>query len=185
MNIRGLNSGGILENLPVCIVPLINKSLSAEIPIFRDIETQLSNNGFIPLSPFKNNDYAVFFSANSAHKPLENDVSAMFSTKLPYLFLVCRLFHFLKVFQREVVGLSKDKDKLKEELNKWIRKFVTTSSNPGKEQKEKFPLRDAFIDVKQPDDTPGFFQISMKVQPHIQVEDYVFYLSFISRLPLS
>jgi type VI secretion system protein ImpC len=49
--------------------------------------------GFIPLSYYKNRDYACFFSANSAQKPALYDTAdatanSRINARLPYIFLV-------------------------------------------------------------------------------------------------
>jgi type VI secretion system protein ImpC len=186
VNIRGPKAGGKVENLPVHLFQsagTTQKRLPAEMLIFEDREYKLSQSGFIPLSPYKNTDYAVFFGAHSAQSHGKNDADAKLAANLPYLFLVSRLSHYLKVLQREEIGSSKEKDDLQKELNEWINKLVTRAANPSDEQKAKYPLRDASVKVEENPDAPGYYQVTMTVRPHFQIEGVNIDLSLVSRMP--
>ena len=45
-------------------------------------------------------------------------------TQLPYMFVVCRIAHYIKVLQREQIGSWKERGDLENELNKWIGQYV-------------------------------------------------------------
>ncbi|KPA17462.1 EvpB/family type VI secretion protein [Candidatus Magnetomorum sp. HK-1] len=184
VNIRGPKAGGMVENLPVHLFKSAGstqKRLPTEMQIFEDKEYKLSLNGLIPLSPYRNRDYAVFFGAHSAQAPGKN-ADAKLAANLPYLFLVSRLSHYLKVIQRQEIGSSKDKLQLEEELNKWINELVTRAANPSEEQKAKYPLRDASVKVEDNPDAPGYYQVTMTVRPHFQIEGVNIDLSLVSRM---
>jgi len=64
----------------------------------------------------KNTDNAAFFSANSCQKPKffgndkegkEAELNYKLGTQLPYIFVVSRLAHYIKVIQRENIGTWK------------------------------------------------------------------------------
>jgi type VI secretion system protein ImpC len=186
VNIRGPKAGGKVENLPVHFYQSAGTSqqrLTAEMLVFDDKEYKLSQNGLIPLSPYKDKDFGVFVAAHSAQSPGKNDADAKLAANLPYLFLVSRLSHYLKVLQREEIGSSKDKDDLQEDLNNWINKLVTKAVNPSEEQKAKYPLRDASVVVSDNPDAPGYYQVTMTVRPHFQIEGVNIDLSLVSRMP--
>lgn len=191
VNIRGPQGGGMVEDLPVHIFTSPEGGqyrIPTEIIVPETKEFELAENGFIPLSVYKNKDYAVFFGAQSTQKPQKYDTAsatanAKLSANLPYLFLVSRLSHYLKVMQREVIGSQKEKEDLQEDLNRWIRGLVTEDVSPTAEQKAKFPLREASVEVTESPDSPGFYHVSMKVRPHFQVEGVNVDLSLVSRLP--
>ena len=72
-------------------------------------EAELAKSGLIPLSHWKNTDYAVFVRAPSLQKPQEYDdpdatANANLSARLPYLFATCRFAHFLKCIVRDKIG---------------------------------------------------------------------------------
>lgn len=194
VNIRGPQSGGLIEDLPLHHFEAggeTNTKIPTEILISDRREFELAELGFIPLSFYKNRDYACFFSANSVQKPKKytgkggEDATAnsRLSARLPYLFLVSRLAHYLKVIQRENIGAAKEKDDLQRELEDWIETLVTKMQNPGPDAKAKYPLSDAAIKVTDIADNPGFYNVEMLVRPHFQIEGIDVQLSLVSRLP--
>jgi type VI secretion system protein ImpC len=191
VNIRGPQSGGVIEDLPLHHFEAAGETttkIPTEILISDRREFELSELGFIPLSFYKNNDFACFFSANStqkAKKYLTDDATAnsRLSARLPYLFLVSRLAHYLKVIQRENIGAAKEKDDLQRELEDWINTLVTEMKEPGVEAKAKYPLSAAQIKVTDIADNPGFYNVEMLVRPHFQIEGVDVNLSLVSRLP--
>lgn len=191
VNIRGPQSGGLIEDLPLHHYEAAGETttkIPTEILISDRREFELSELGFIPLSFYKNNDFACFFSANSTQKPkkyLTDDATAnsRLSARLPYLFLVSRLAHYLKVIQRENIGAAKEKDDLQRELEDWINTLVTEMKDPGPEAKAKYPLSAASIKVTDIADNPGFYNVEMLVRPHFQIEGVDVALSLVSRLP--
>src|SRR5208283_2924197 len=100
-----------------------------EIAITSRREKELADNGFIPLSHFKNTDYAVFMSAQSLHKPEEYDdpaatENAKLGARLPYMFPVCRFAHFLKCIVTDKIGSFKGREDMERWLNDWIIQYV-------------------------------------------------------------
>src|SRR5678816_1552054 len=75
--IRGVESGGMVEGLPVHTFPTddggVDMKCPTEIAITDRREAELAKNGFMPLSHWKNTDYAVFVGAQSLQKPQEYD----------------------------------------------------------------------------------------------------------------
>ncbi len=194
VNIRGPKAGGLVADLPVHFYEAsggTQAKIPTEILISDRREYELSELGFIPLAFYKSKDYACFFSANSIQKPAEYigrdadyaTANSRLSARLPYLFLVSRLAHYLKVIQRENIGASKEKDELQRELYEWINTLVTEMKDPGPELKAKHPLSQAQIEVMDIADNPGFYNVDMKVRPHFQIEGIDVNLSLVSRLP--
>lgn len=132
-NIIGPQSGGAVEDLPVHLYESLGQ-LQAKIPtevlISDRKEFELAEEGFIALTMRKDSDNAAFFSANSVQKPkhfpktpegLQAQTNYKLGTQLPYLFIVNRLAHYIKVLQREQIGSWKERRDLESELNKWIK----------------------------------------------------------------
>ena len=69
-------------------------------------------------------------------------------TQLPYLFVVNRLAHYIKVLQREQIGSWKEKEDLERELNTWIAQYVVDMDNPSPTVRSRCPLRAAEIKVR-------------------------------------
>ncbi|MBN2719185.1 MAG: type VI secretion system contractile sheath large subunit [Deltaproteobacteria bacterium] len=191
VNIRGPQAGGLVEDLPIHVFESggdTETKVPTEILISDRREFEFAQQGLISLSFYKNKNYACFFSAQSAQRPAkystaEATANAKLSANLPYLFLVSRLAHYLKVIQRENIGAAKEADDLHRELATWIEKLVTKMPNPGAELKARCPLADASIEVLSHEDNPGFYSVAMKVRPHFQIEGVNVDLSLVSQMP--
>lgn len=104
------------------------------------------------------------------------------STQLPYMFVVNRLAHYIKVIQREHIGTWKQRGDLEDELNKWIRQYVSDQENPAPGVRSRRPLRRAVIEVKDVPGDPGWYSVSMKVMPHFKYMGANFTLSLVGKL---
>jgi type VI secretion system protein ImpC len=191
VQIRGPESGGKVEDLPIHFFD-VGKGQQMKIPteilVPETREFEFAQEGFIPLSFYKNRDYACFFSANSTQKPTEYDDPAVtanmrINSRLPYIFLVSRIAHYLKVIQRENIGSTKSKMVLQDELNKWIKGLVTEMNDPGPDLIATHPLKAAEVTVNEIEDNPGFFSVNLSVMPHFQIEGIDINLSLVSQMP--
>ncbi len=117
VQIRGPQAGGAVKDLPIHLYDLGTGNqvkIPSEVMIPETREFEFANLGFIPLSYYKNRDYACFFSANSAQKPALYDTAdatanSRINARLPYIFLLSRIAHYLKLIQRENIGTTKDR----------------------------------------------------------------------------
>jgi type VI secretion system protein ImpC len=191
VNIRGPEAGGKVEHLPLHQYD-VGRGLMSKIPIETIIpetrELELAHLGFIPLSYYKNSDYACFFSANSVQKPAvylsqEATANSRINARLPYIFLSARIAHYLKVLQRETIGSNVGRLKLEERLNEWLQTLVTKMRNPEPEQIAKHPLRDGRVEVRAIEDNPGFYRVELYAMPHFQIEGIDVSLSVVGKMP--
>lgn len=191
VQIRGPQAGGAVKDLPIHLYDLGTGNqvkIPSEVMIPETREFEFANLGFIPLSYYKNRDYACFFSANSTQKPALYDTAdatanSRINARLPYIFLLSRIAHYLKLIQRENIGTTKDRRLLELELNTWVRGLVTEMTDPGDELQASHPLRDAKVEVEDIEDNPGFFRVKLYAVPHFQVEGMDVNLSLVSRMP--
>jgi len=180
VNIIGPESGGTVEQLPMSYYETGGSICSkdpVEVKISDGRELELANEGFIPLVMNKSNDYATFFSANSVQKPLkfpekQATIDYKISTEFPYLFIASRLSHYLKIILRQKIGSYSDKNKLKSELEKWIKPFVYPDPDPQPAVLSRKPLKEAIIDIEDMVDEkdgvemPGWYVADLKITPH-------------------
>jgi type VI secretion system protein ImpC len=191
VQIRGPQAGGKVEDLPVHLYDLgtgVQPKIPTEVLIPETREFEFANLGFIPLSFYKNHDFACFFSANSTQKPAlyetkDATANSRINSRLPYIFLLSRIAHYLKLIQRENIGTTKDRRVLELELNNWIKSLVTEMKDPGDELQASHPLREAKVMVEDIEDNPGFFRIKLFIVPHFQVEGMDIGLSLVSQMP--
>ncbi|QCI11871.1 type VI secretion system contractile sheath large subunit [Pseudomonas putida] len=193
-NIIGPQSGGAVEDLPVHLFESLGQ-LQAKIPtevlISDRKEFELAEEGFIALTMRKDSDNAAFFSANSVQKPktfpktpegLQAQTNYKLGTQLPYLFIVNRLAHYIKVLQREQIGSWKERRDLESELGKWIKQYVADQENPSADVRSRRPLRAAKIEVSDVAGDPGWYQVSLAVRPHFKYMGANFEISLVGRL---
>jgi type VI secretion system protein ImpC len=105
------------------------------------------------------------------------------NARLPYIYLVSRIAHYLKVIQRENIGSTKSKLVLQNELNQWVKGLVTEMNDPGPELIATHPLKAAEVTVNDVEDNPGFFSVGLAVTPHFQIEGININLSLVSQMP--
>jgi type VI secretion system protein ImpC len=153
-----------------------------------DREKELSDLGFVPLINYQNTDYAVFFGASSAQRPKKFQdanatANAFLSAQLPYLFSVSRIAHYLKVICRDKTGSFMSRGETESFLNKWISNYVLLNDEATQEQKAKFPLREARIDVVEDKARPGFYSAIAYLRPHFQLEGLNVSLRLVASLP--
>ena len=193
-NIIGPQSGGAVEDLPLHhfeSMGEIETKIPTEVLVSDRREYELAEEGFIALTMRKGSDNAAFFSANSAQKPKFFGISEegktaelnyKLSTQLPYMFIINRLAHYLKVLQREQIGAWKERTDLELELNKWIRQFVADQENPSAEIRGRRPLRAAQVIVSDVEGEPGWYRVSLNVRPHFKYMGADFTLSLVGKL---
>jgi type VI secretion system protein ImpC len=193
-NIIGPTSGGTVSDLPLAqhdvMGDLQNKS-PVETVITERREFELSEAGFIALSLRKGSDNACFFAANSCQKPKTFGTSSegkaaelnyRLGTQLPYLFIVNRFAHYLKVMQRENIGSWKVKADLHRELNAWINQFVVDMDNASPAVRNKRPLRSAAITIDDVPGQAGIYKVGIQLRPHFKYMGASFTLSLVGKL---
>jgi type VI secretion system protein ImpC len=190
--IRGAESGGMVEGLPVHSFPTddggVDMKCPTEIAITDRREAELGKNGFMPLSHWKNTDYAVFVGAQSLQKTAQYDdadatANAALAARLPYLFATCRFAHYLKCIVRDKIGSFKEKDDMKSWLNHWISNYVTSDPTASEEAKARYPLAAAEVVVEELPGNPGYYQSKFYLRPHYQLEGLTVSLRLVSKLP--
>lgn len=193
-NIIGPQSGGAISDLPVHLYKAmgqIQAKIPTEVLITDRREFELAEEGFITLTMRKGSDNAAFFSANSVQKPkvFPNtregkiaETNYKLGTQLPYMFIINRLAHYIKVLQREQIGSWKERQDLERELNIWLKQYIADQENPPAAVRSSKPLRSAHITVSDVEGDPGWYQVSMSVRPHFKYMGASFELSLVGRL---
>ena len=190
VQIRGPQSGGRIDNLPVHLYDAgrgKEAKIPTEISISETREFAAANLGFMPLSVYQGRDYACFFSAHSTQRPRiydqpEATANSRVNARLPYVLLASRIAHYLKVLQRENIGATKDASVIERELNAWVGDLVTKMPKPSDDLIAKYPLRDAAVRVRDVDAHPGLYRIEMTIMPHFQIEGMDISLSMVSQM---
>ena len=193
-NIIGPQAGGSVEALPLHqyeSMGEVQTKVPTEIMLTERREYELSEEGIIGLTFRKDSDNACFFSANSVQKPKTFGQSAegkaaetnyRLGTQLPYMFIMTRLSHYLKVLQREQIGSWKERSTLETELNTWLGQYVSEMDDPPAGVRSRRPLRAAKIKVEEVEGQPGWYKCSIQVRPHFKYMGASFELSLVGKL---
>ncbi|MGN7973785.1 type VI secretion system contractile sheath large subunit [Serratia sp. 22264] len=191
--IRGVESGGVVEDLPCHTFPTddggVDMKCPTEIAISDRREAELAKNGFIPLVHRKNTDYAAFIGAQSLQKPAEYydpdaTANANLSARLPYLFACSRFAHYLKCIVRDKIGSFKEREDMQRWLNNWVMNYVDGDpANSSQETKARRPLAAAEVVVEDVEGNPGYYQAKFFLRPHFQLEGLTVSLRMVAKLP--
>ncbi len=191
--IRGIESGGAVENLPLHTFPTddggVDQKCPTEIAISDRREAELSKAGLLSLIHRKNSDFAAFIGSQSLNKPTEYDdpdatANANLAARLPYLFACNRFAHYLKCIVRDKIGSFKEKDEMQRWLNKWIMNYVDGDPvNSSEDTKARRPLAAAEVVVEEIEGNPGYYSSKFFLRPHYQLEGLTVSLRLVSKLP--
>lgn len=190
--IRGAEGGGKVEGLPAHIFLSDDGDLDMKCPTELGItdrrEAELSNLGFLPLSHYKNTDYAVFFGAQTTQKPKKYDrpaatSNAAISARLPYMMSTSRIAHYLKVIARDKIGSFMELSDCQNWLERWINNYVSADPVPSDDAKARFPLAEAAIEVKEVPGCPGSYQAIAWLRPFLQLEELTTSLRMVAKIP--
>jgi type VI secretion system protein ImpC len=191
--IRGVESGGAVEGLPVHSFPTddggVDMKCPTEIAISDRREAELAKNGFMPLLHRKNSDFAAFIGAQSLQKPAEYDdpdatANANLAARLPYLFSCCRFAHYLKCIVRDKIGSFKERAEMQRWLQTWIMNYVDGDpAHSSESTKATKPLAAAEVIVEEVEGNPGYYTSKFFLRPHYQLEGLTVSLRLVSKLP--
>lgn len=189
IHIRGPQSGGQVGGIPSLDLGLhgLDVPRSPLALCFSDAqEHELAKQGFILLNHYKATGKVCVFSAptiQSIQSPRLMTSNDRLAASLPYVYLVSRIAHYQKVIQRENIGTGKEAKVLELELQGWLSQLVTTMQDPDRELRGRRPLNGAKVTVEPDPSNPGYFNIQLIVQPHMQVEGVNAELMLITRVP--
>ena len=193
--IRGIESGGAVEGLPVHTFPTddggVDMKCPTEIAISDRREAELAKNGFMPLIHRKNSDFAAFIGAQSLQKPAEYDdpdatANANLAARLPYLFATCRFAHYLKCIVRDKIGSFKERDDMQTlAATTGSCKYVDgdPANSSRRRPRRSKPLAAAEVVVEEVEGNPGYYTSKFFLRPHYQLEGLTVSLRLVSKLP--
>jgi type VI secretion system protein ImpC len=193
-NIIGPTSGGAVEDLPLHqfeSMGEIETKIPTEVLISERREYELSEEGFVGLAMRKGSDNACFFSANSCQRAKtfgkskegkEAELNFRLGTQLPYMMIMNRLAHYIKVLQREQIGTWKERLDLEQELNNWLMNFVSDVEVASASVRARRPLRRAKVTVTEVPGNAGWYRVDLQIRPHLKYMGASFALQLVGKL---
>ena len=180
VEIFGATDHGMLENIEA--VPFdfgigAGNRITTEFLLTNRIERQFAEEGFLPLVHHRSTEKPCVLSSRTAQAKSEKlrgtvaSGSWTITSRLPFLLLVSRLAHYMKVHQRENLGSFKEAFQLERELQAWLREeLITADASPSPSLRARFPLRAGSIKVVEVPGEPGRVRVEFIAQPHYQLE---------------
>lgn len=191
--IRGVESGGTVDGLPMATFPTdeggVDQKCPTEVAIPDRREAELSELGLMPLIHRKGTTSATFIGAQTVHKPAKYDnpdatANARLAARLPYIFASCRFAHYLKCMVRDWVGGTREGPQLEADLSDWVHQYVTADPDSASEEtKARLPLKRADVKVEPDPENPGYYRSRFLFVPHHQLEGIDVSVSMVSQLP--
>jgi len=182
-------TAGLVEGLS--IAKSESNNLSGRIPtrflLTDKRESEVVEQGFIPLSVHKGDDTAAFYSAYSVQainelSDGENDLAVRLAAQIPYLLIVGRISQYLKIMQRENIGSWTNRREIDQELNNWLRQYVSDMDNPAPGVRARRPLRKAEIKVREVEGKHDWYLTRIEITPHLKFMGNTFSLSETGKL---
>lgn len=190
--IRGVESGGLVEELPVHNFKTDSGDVAMNGPTEAYVtdrrEKELADLGFAPLVRQKNSANACFFSVQSAQKAKVYNTdaasaNARISAQLPYIFAVSRFAHYLKAMMRDKIGGYMSREEAEQFLNEWIMNYVIANDNAPASMKAQRPLKEARIEVVEVAGKPGAYRAVAFLRPHFQLDELSMSMRLVADLP--
>jgi type VI secretion system protein ImpC len=185
LDIIGPQGGNVafLENRRKVNSSKNNNYLQAKILVSEKLEEVLTDAGFISLISHTAECKTMFHSACSIKlwqlpksKKKKTGFDELLSSQLPYTFLVSRIAHYIKIIQRDKIGSWQNAKQIEEELNAWLRQYVSEMENPSPEVIAKRPLRFAHVSVTE-QSSADWYDMNLELIPHLKFMGASFSLS--------
>jgi len=190
--IRGVEGGGLVENLPSYTYTSSNGSIDlfcpTEVSITDRREKELNDLGFITLCHRKGSGQAAFFGGQTTNLPKKYfsdsaNANARISSMLPYMLAASRFAHYIKVIMRDKIGSALPRGSIEDYLNAWISNYILLDDNASQEAKASYPLREARVIVSDVPGEPGVYRATVFLKPHFQLEELTTSIRLVADVP--
>jgi type VI secretion system protein ImpC len=94
-----------------------------------------------------------------------------------------RFTHYLKVIGRDKIGSFAETRDISAMLNQWISQYVIGNPNPTPDQKAKYPLAEAQVQVREVPGSPGSYNAVVHMRPWLQFEELTTSMRVVARIP--
>ena len=176
------SEGGLIHPLPlVDLRHTREKLLPVEVLLSENKEAELIGLGFTPVSVAKADGQVLFHAANSVHwghlAQGKHSLTEQVEAQLPYLFVVLRIAHHLKVIYRDLVGSVSSAADIEAQLNHWLKRYVSEVENPAQNVRLRRPLKSVALEVREDPERPDWLSIQLAIIPHMKYVDQDFALN--------
>ncbi len=148
-----------------------------EVVVTARVERMLREVGLIALMTRKGTARVWMASANTLQSPRrfggsaegrEAQLNYVLGTQFPYLFLACRIAHYLKVIERDLLGASRTPLEITRDLDAWLSTFVNSMDAVTPTDRARYPLQDARVSVTREDGDAGWLRAELRIRPQLR-----------------
>ena len=190
---RGVEGGGKVEGLPVHTFPTDDGDVAMKCPTEIAITDRREFELVQPRLPAaaataRARDFAVFMGAQSARSrrstaPTRPTPTPSCRRSFTYHARVSRFAHYLKVMGRDKIGSFMERKDVEDWLSTWISNYVLLDDKATQDQKAKYPLREARVEVTENKGKPGAYKAVFYLRPHFQLEELTMSMRLVSEVP--
>ena len=166
---RGEDGGGLVSDLPVASFGTDKTGVaiksSTDLIISDELEKELSDLGFMPLSHCKDTPFCAFYGNQSIQKPKVYDepavsMNAKISSMLQYILRSLRIAHYLKVVARQKIGSFAEAYDLEDYLKRWVNDYAAAGrGSVGGREGAAFRLAKLQVRACRATRQPGEFHV--------------------------
>jgi type VI secretion system protein ImpD len=171
--------GGRVEGLPIpdfaTDAPGAARKFAVEAVMSAHLEKELDDLGFVPVSRCKDTPYLAFYGNQSvqlvkSYNQPAAAANAKLSAMLRYMFCIGRFAHYIKVQVRDRIGAHQTAEHCEQMLNEWLMGYALGNDDASIDQKARYPLREASVQVREVPGKPGSFACVIYLKPHFQLD---------------
>lgn len=177
------DEGGEVLGLPhLHLKNTSDKLLPVEVLFSENKEAELIGLGFTPLSVAKAQDKVLFYAANSVfwgalQSHNEQPVIEHLGAQLPYLFVILRIAHYLKMICRDMIGSVASVAELEAQLQRWLKRYVSDVESPSPSVRLRRPLKKVDLRVGPDPRRADWLAVDLAITPHLKYMDQDFTLT--------
>lgn len=174
---------GVISGLPVADFATDSAGTaiksSLEVNVSSVLESELTKAGIICLRRCKDTPYAALQGLPTLHRPkvaANADIArinAQLGSVLNYVLCVSRFAHYIKIIGREWIGSLKSAEECERKLQTWLYDYCSGGDNLSYEMKARHPLQDGRINVFETPGSPGSYECTMWLKPHLQLDQAI------------
>lgn len=172
---------------------LVVQRHGCEVVVPSHVEHDLWQLGLMNLSTCKDTPYLVFRAGVSiyarpkaiigAPSPAASDERS--SSMVRYMLCVSRFAHYVRVQVRDRIGSYSTASACELALQQWLHSYCIDNDDASAEQRARYPLRDARVQVRELPDRPGSFACIMNLRPHFQFDQIAITFKLVTDLSIA
>lgn len=177
--VRDQVAGGLVVLPPADFetdAPLTALKAPSEVNLSEALEREANEAGLIFLRRVKDTPYLAIYNMPSLQRPRGAYVTEIarvneqLGAMLNYMLCVSRFAHYIKVIGREWIGSFRSADDAQARLQRWLNGFTSGGDQLSFEEKARYPLQEARIEVQDVPGQPGSYTCQARLKPHFQLD---------------